>query len=97
MPLNKMATTDISPTGHWNGLSTFERLKLILEHRDLFVSLALVSNAEVELATQIPMRDWEYMITREKQPVFSTLSLKDTCETQTCREKLKTALRAVFL
>ena len=82
--------------GRWNDLDTLERLNMILEYRDLFVSFGLVTPQEVEMVLAISEGGREYILEREDQPLFHNINIKKELRTQVLRNELKTALKAVF-
>lgn len=82
--------------GHWNDLPTIERLKMILDHRDLFVSLGLVTPMEIAMVAVTSESEWEYVIDREDQPLFKKINIKKEMDTQILRDRLQAALRAAF-
>ena len=81
----------------WNGLTTFDRLKMILNYPDHFLSLGLVTRDELERVMGSSETELEYVMEREDQPLFQNINLKQTTYTQNLRNQLKTALKAVFI
>jgi len=81
----------------WDDLGVFERLSLILANAQVFLDHHLISPSELFVAEAMNNNEWEYIMDREDQPVFATLHIKKDCEAQHYRNKLKAALRAVFL
>ncbi len=81
----------------WNGLNTFDRLKMILEHPDHFLSLGLITRDELERVVGASETELEYVIDREDQPLFQNFNLKGNIVAQNLRKQLKTALMAVLL
>ena len=81
----------------WNGLTTFDRLKMILSYPDHFLSLGLVTRDELERVMGSSETELEYVMEREDQPLFQNINLKQTTYTQNLRNQLKTALKAVFI
>ena len=84
-------------TIHWDGKDLLSRLKLVLNNRDLFCKWGLVTEAEFAMLENMSESAIEYVLEREEQPFFTSIHLKKDVETQHHREKLLTALRAVFL
>ena len=82
--------------GHWNGLGTFDRLKMILEHPDHFLSLGLITRDELDRVMATSETEWEYVLEREEQPMFRNINLKQTTAAQILRNQFKAALKAVF-
>ncbi|MFH1012261.1 MAG: hypothetical protein V1760_00750 [Candidatus Peregrinibacteria bacterium] len=82
---------------HWNERGVLERLKLILEFKDLFLALRLVTPGEVQMAESMSPSEWAYILDREPRPIFTSVDLKEEVENQHYYKKLLTALRAVFL
>jgi hypothetical protein len=80
----------------WDGRDFLSRLKIILNNRELFCSLGLVTLSELTVASSMPESAIEYILSREDQPIFTSINIKKDVETQNHREKLKAALRAVF-
>lgn len=83
--------------GRWNGLGTFERLKMILSHPDHFLSLGLVTRDELGKVMEASETELEYILEREEQPLFQYINIKHNTATQDLRRQLKAALKAVFL
>jgi hypothetical protein len=81
----------------WNGLNTFERYKMILEHPDHFLSLGLITRDELDRVMKASDTELEYILEREEKPLFHNINLKGTVYTQELRNLFKTALQAVFL
>lgn len=81
----------------WDGMSFMERLDLVMSHADLFWSLRLISGSEIVAVDAMHESDREYIMEREEQPLFTSLHLKNTVAAQQHRDKLKAALRAVFM
>ena len=96
--MTKRPYSNIGPSieGRWNGLDTLERLNMILDYRDLFVSFGLVTDQEVEMVLATSEGGREYILEREDQPLFHKINIKKELSTQALRNQLKTALRAVF-
>ena len=82
--------------GRWNDLDTLERLNMILDYRDLFVSFGLVTDQEVEMVLATSEGGREYILDREDQPLFHKINIKKELRTQALRDKLKAAISAVF-
>jgi len=82
---------------HWNDLGTLERVKLILQYTDHFLSLGLVTQEEIEEVAMTSESEWEYIIDREEQPLFQNINIKKEIGTQMLRDQLKAALAAAFL
>ncbi len=83
--------------GHWNGLGTFERLRMILSHPDHFLSLGLITRDEFQKVLEASDTELEYIVEREDKPLFQSIHLKQNIATQNHRHQLKAALKAVFL
>lgn len=81
---------------HWNELTSLGRLQLILEYADLFLSLRLVTESEFVAVRKMSPREWEYILTREDHPIFTSLDLNQMAEEQCHHYKLIAALKAVF-
>jgi hypothetical protein len=98
--MNHSPDQSIGPSelnGHWDGLSTIERVLMILDHADHFLLNGLVTRQELLAVTQISETEMEYIINREEQPLFTRINIKKEIRTQCLRDQLKTALAAVFL
>lgn len=80
----------------WNSRDFLDRLKLVMDHIDLFWDLRLITRSEVEMLMGMSESAREYVISREDHPIFSSLNLKNDVDTQYHRDKLKAALWAVF-
>ena len=80
----------------WDGRDFLGRLKMILDNRDLFWSLGLVTLGELAMAQSMSESAIEYVLDREDQPIFTSINIKEDLEVQNHRKKLETALRAVF-
>ncbi|MBN2306358.1 hypothetical protein JXD20_00020 [Candidatus Peregrinibacteria bacterium] len=80
----------------WDGMDFMERLKLIMNFADKFLEYGLIARSELALVTGMPESDWEYIVGREDQPLFTSIHLKKEVAAQLHREKLKAALWAVF-
>jgi len=91
--------TSMGPSieSHWNDLGTLERVKLILQYTDHFLSLGLVTQEEIEEVAMTSESEWEYIIDREEQPLFQNINIKKEIGTQMLRDQLKAALAAAFL
>jgi len=94
-PCTSVGTSKIE--SHWNDLGTLERVKLILQYTDHFLSLGLVTPQEVEEVAMTSESEWEYIIDREEQPLFQNINIKKEIRMQTLRDQMKAALRAAFL
>ncbi len=97
MKIRPMTSTGPSTTGHWDDLSTFERVKVILASPDHFLNLGLVTRDELSEVMQFSESECEYIIDREDHPLFQNIDIKKDIRTQELRKQLNTALRAVFL
>ena len=84
-------------TAKWDGMDFMERLNLIMRNIDLFWSLRLISDSEAKAVDAMPDSEREYIVDREDQPLFTSIHLKHTVVAQQHRDKLKAALRAVFM
>lgn len=80
----------------WDGRDFAGRLQMILDDRQLFWSLGLITKSELEMVTAMSESAREYVIERENKPFFESIHLKEDIEAQNHREKLEAALRAVF-
>lgn len=89
--------TGLEISSLWDGMDFLGRLKIIMDHRDLFWDLGLVTTSELAMASRLSESDREYVLNREDCPIFTSLNLKKQIENQYHREKMKAALRAVFL
>ncbi len=81
----------------WDGRDFLGRLKLIMDYKDLFWSLGLVTTQELAKAMTMKESAQEYVLAREDQPFFTSINLKKELKAQENRDKLEAALRAVFL
>ena len=84
-------------TGHWDGLSTIERVLMILDHADHFLFNGLVTRQELHAVTLISEAEMEYIIDRQDQPLFHNINIKKEVRMQALRNQLKAALCAAFL
>ena len=82
---------------YWDGQDALVRLKMILNYRDLFLSLGLITPREMEMVSSVSETEWVYLINRLDVPFFTGINIKTNINTQENRNKLKAALRAVFL
>jgi len=91
--------TSMGPSieSHWNDIGTLERVKMILQFPDHFLSLGLVTPQEIEEVKMTSESEWEYIIDREDQPLFHNINIKKEIGTQMLRNQLKAALAAAFL
>lgn len=80
----------------WDGRDFLGRLQMILDNRDLFWSLGLVTLGELVVAQSMPESAIEYILNREEQPIFTSINIKEDLHVQCHRGKLEAALRAVF-
>ena len=87
----------LSIEGRWDDLSAFERLKMIREHLDHFLSFGLVTPEEGIKVQASAESDLEYIVERASDRIFHNINLQDTFDTQPHRQQIKTALKAVFL
>jgi hypothetical protein len=90
-------TTGTEIAAQWDGRDSLGRLRMVLDNRDLFWSLGLITKSELEMVIDMPESAVEYIINREDQPFFTSIDLKKDLDVQSHREKLLAALRAVFL
>lgn len=81
----------------WDGMTFMERLNLVMKNINLFWSLRLISESEAKAVDAMHESDREYIVEREDQPLFTSLQLKETVAAQQHRDKLKAALKAVFM
>jgi len=81
----------------WNGLTTYDRLRMILSTPDHFLSLGLITRDELDRVMEASETELEYIIDREEHPLFQNINLKQNTATQILRHQFKTALQAVFL
>ena len=89
--------TGLEISSLWDGMDFSGRLKIIMDHRDLFWALGLVTTSELAMASSLSESDREYVLNREDCPIFTSLNIKQNIDAQYHREKLKAALGAVFL
>ena len=82
---------------HWDGRSLLARLALVIENSELFQSLRLVTHGELDMVGEMSESGLEYVLGREDCPIFTSINLKKDVEAQNHRNKLETALSAVFL
>jgi hypothetical protein len=94
-PLSKITGKEIA--AQWDGRDFLGRIKMILDNRELFWSLGLVTPGELTAASSMSESAIEYILNREDQPIFTSINIKEDVGMQHHREKLETALRAVFL
>ena len=80
---------------HWDGRDFLGRLDLILNNHHLFRSFGLVTEAEIQMAQSIPESAREYILTREDQPIFTTINLKTEAELQRCWDRFKQVLKSL--
>ena len=80
----------------WDDLGTLERLKLILQHADLFLSLRLITQSELDMINEMHESEWEYILDREDQPLLTSIHLKKNLEEQYHRYYLESALESIF-
>lgn len=80
----------------WDGMGFMGRLKLVMDHADLFWALRLITESEIAAVDATHESAREYMVEREDRPFFTSLDLKKTVAAQQHREKLRAALKAVF-
>ena len=90
-------TTGKEIAAQWDGRDSLGRLKFVMENRDLFWSLGLITKSELEMVIDMPESAIEYIVSREEQPFFTSINLKQDFEVQNHRDKLLAALRAAFL
>ncbi len=81
----------------WDGRDFLGRLQMVLKNRQLFWSLGLITTSELEMVTAMSESAREYVINRENKPFFESIHLKEDVEAQNHRDKLESALRAVFV
>ncbi|PIZ72698.1 hypothetical protein COY07_02880 [Candidatus Peregrinibacteria bacterium CG_4_10_14_0_2_um_filter_43_11] len=74
---------------HWNELNVLERLKLILEYRDFFLGLHLVTPSEIDLVEHMSPTEWEYIVQREEHPIFANIDLCGIMDIFRCFSCLK--------
>ena len=96
MPYVSTKTTGRNVMHVWDRLDPFSRLQLILTHGEAFLQHHLVSPSELRVAQDITESQWEYILEREPQPLFTTLNLKDPYREQTFRGHLKDALHFIL-
>ncbi len=80
----------------WDEQTFIGRLQLILEYDSLFLAMGLVTERELFIVRQMSPTEWEYILIREEQPIFSKIDLHEAVKNQITAEKLETALKAVF-
>lgn len=84
----------------WDDMGFLDRLKMILENRDLFLNLRLVTEGEVTVVDEMSPTELEYIVEREDQPIFTSINLKKAVEEQAVehhRDNLKAALKLLGL
>lgn len=81
----------------WDGRDFLGRLQTIMDNRELFWELGLITVSELEMITSMSESAKEYVIQREDQPFFTSINLKEDLDVQIHRNKLEAALHAVFL
>lgn len=98
MKIRPGTSTGLStPEGQWNDLSVLGRKNMILENRDLFVSIGLVSDDEVDHMEQSSDSGVEFMAEAHPDVLLKNININAEVRTQAHRDELKTALSAVFL
>jgi len=80
----------------WDGMNLMERLKLIMDHASLLLASGLIAPNEIALVEAMPESAIEYIVHREDQPMFTSINIKKEIAAQLHRNKLETALKAVF-
>ena len=80
----------------WDGMNLMERLNLIMDHTELFISHWLITQSEIAMVSTMPESAKEYIVCREDQPMFTSIHLKKEVAAQNHRDKLEAALEAVF-
>ncbi len=86
-----------SVEGHWNDLTTLERVKMILENAGHFLFYGLVTRQELDQVMAASESGLEYMTESHPEVLFSSINIGKEISTQALRNELKTALSAVFL
>ncbi|MBU1017618.1 hypothetical protein KKA33_01160 [Patescibacteria group bacterium] len=91
-----LTPTGPSTNGHWDDLSTLERLNLILTNADHFLCQGLITRGELQMIMDTSESEWEYLSENHPDVLFTKINIKADVRTQELRDKLKAALRAVF-
>ncbi len=82
--------------GHWDGLSTVERLKMILSNAGHFLSFGLITRQELDRVMATSESEWEYLATNHPDVLFNNINIKKEVRAQAHRNELKVALNAAF-
>ncbi|MBN2096343.1 hypothetical protein JW752_02985 [Candidatus Peregrinibacteria bacterium] len=86
-----------SINGHWDDLTTLERLNLILTHADHFLCQGLITRGELQMLMSTSESEWEYLSENHPDVLFTKINITADVRAQESRDRLKAALRAVFL
>ena len=80
----------------WNDMESLERLNLILKYEDLFLSLKLVTESEMDMVKKMDEEEWTYILEREDQPLFTSINIKKEIEEQNHSKYLESAIESIF-
>lgn len=86
-----------SLTGHWDDLTTLERVKMVLDYADHFLSLGLVTRQELDRLMATSESEWEYLSENHPDVLFTNINIQKEIRAQAHRDELKAALRAAFM
>ena len=59
--------------GHWNGLSAFERFKMVFDYRHLFVALGLITPRELRKVESTSEGNREFLVERDGHLMFDEI------------------------
>ena len=82
--------------GHWNDLTTLERVKMILSNAGHFLSMGLITRQELDRVMATDESEWEYISENHPDVLFQNISIKKEIRAQAHRNELKAALNAAF-
>lgn len=82
--------------GHWDGLSAFERFKIIFDYRSLFSSLGLITDRELRKVSATSEGNREYLVERDGHLIFDEIDLTKNFSAQSNRDRLHPALDAIL-
>lgn len=95
MPSSKK-TVGTTIEGLWNGLSSFERINVVRENPDLFISAGLATRDEIEKIMACSESDVEYLAETHPEILLREIDITDTVRHQEHSKELRTAVSAVF-
>ena len=95
MPRSKK-TMGTTIEGLWNGLSSFERINVVRDNPDLFISAGLTTRDEMEKIMSCSESDVEYLAETHPDILLHDIDITDTVRHQEHSEELRTAMKAVF-